>query len=38
VGFDQTEAAHIPADPPENLYIIERGQAERAFYRIVVDE
>jgi len=36
VGFDQIEAAHIPADPPENSYTIDRGQAECTFYRIVV--
>jgi len=38
VGFDQIEAANIPADPPENSYTIDRGLAESAFYRIVVDE
>jgi len=37
-GFDQIEAANIPATPPENSYTIDRGQAQCTFYRIVVDE
>jgi len=35
-GFDQIEAENIPADPPENSYTTDRGQAECTFYRIVV--
>ncbi|MDP2897805.1 MAG: lamin tail domain-containing protein, partial [bacterium] len=37
-GFDQIEAASVPATPPENSYTIDTGQARNAFYRIVVDE
>jgi hypothetical protein len=37
-GFDQIEAANVPATPPENSYTIDTGQARNAFYRIVMDE
>jgi len=37
-GFDEVEAANIPANPPENSYSINVGQAKCDFYRIVVHE
>jgi len=37
VGFDQIEAAHIPAEPPENSYTIHKDGSKRTFYRVVVD-
>lgn len=37
-GFDQIEAASVPATPPENSYTIDTGQTRNAFYCIVVDE
>jgi hypothetical protein len=38
MGFDQTEAANIPATPPENSYTIDGKEGKSAFYRIVLDE
>ncbi|MDX1814712.1 MAG: hypothetical protein R3239_02030, partial [Thermodesulfobacteriota bacterium] len=38
VGFDQIEAANIPATPPLNSFSIDGGQAKRAFYRVVLDD
>ncbi|MDP2898335.1 MAG: lamin tail domain-containing protein [bacterium] len=37
-GFDQVEAAHIPATPPENSYMIPINDLPKsAFYRVVAD-
>jgi len=36
-GFDQIEAANIPATPPENFYTIENGQTESVYYQIAVE-
>ena len=37
-GFDQIEAAHLPATPPENSYTADAGLIGKAFYKIMVDE
>ena len=37
-GFDQVEAAGIPANPPENSYPIDTNQTDRAYYRVLVEE
>ncbi len=36
-GFDQIEAADLPATPPENSYTVDTNGAERSFFRVVVD-
>lgn len=37
VGFDQIEAANLPATPPENSYTVDTNGAQSFFYRVVVD-
>ncbi len=36
-GFDQIQAANLPATPPENSYTIDMNGAESSFYRVVVE-
>ncbi|MDP2898140.1 MAG: lamin tail domain-containing protein, partial [bacterium] len=36
-GFDQIEAANLPATPPENSYTVDTNGAQSFFYRVVVD-